>query len=116
MNLGGETVYTTDQLAKTISDQFNTQEVFSGALGSIYKVSFLPLKALTQEAKTTLNPFTHIRNIISAVSFTGVNGNFFNNPIRVLDEFAESYDIVRGQTKSQIESDLGKQLFKDQKV
>ena len=115
LNLGGETVYTTDQLAKTISDQFNTQEVFSGALGSIYKVSFLPLKALTQEAKTTLNPFTHIRNIISAVSFTGVNGNFFNNPIRVLDEFAESYDIVRGQTKSQIESDLGKQLFKDQK-
>ena len=49
------------------------------------------------------------------MSFTGVNGNFFNNPIRVLDEFAESYDIVRGQTKSQIESDLGKQLFKDQK-
>ena len=25
------------------------------------------------------------------------------------------YDIVKGQTKSQIESDLGKQLFKDKK-
>ena len=115
LNLGGETVYTTERLAKTISDQFNPQETLGGALGSIYKVSFLPFKALTQEAKTTLNPFTHIRNVISAVSFTGINGNFFQNPIRVVDEFSEAYDIVRGQTKSQIESDLGKQLFKDKK-
>jgi hypothetical protein len=115
LNLGGETVYTTERLAKTISDQFNPQEMFGGALGSIYKVSFLPYKALIQESKTTLNPFTHIRNVISALSFTGINGNFFNNPIRVVDEFAEAYDIVRGQTKSQIETDLGKQLFKDKK-
>mgnify|MGYP003110646092 CR=1 FL=1 len=115
LNLGGETVYTTERLAKTISEQFNPQEVLGGALGSIYKVSFLPYKALIQEAKTTLNPFTHIRNVISALSFTGINGNFFNNPIRVVDEFAEALDIVKGQTKSQIESDLGKQIFTSKK-
>ena len=122
LNLGGKTVYTTERLAKTISDQFNPQEVLGGALGSIYKVSFLPFKALTQEAKTTLNPFTHVRNIISALSFTGINGNFFNSPIRVIDgktrffpAFTEALDIVKGQTKSQIESDLGKQLFKSEK-
>ena len=122
LNLGGETVYTTERLAKTISDQFNPQEVLGGALGSIYKVSFLPFKALTQEAKTTLNPFTHVRNVISAFSFTGINGNFFNSPIRVIDgktrffpAFTEALDIAKGQTKSQIESDLGKQLFKSEK-
>jgi len=122
LNLGGKTVYTTEKLAKTISEQFNPQEVLGGALGSIYKVSFLPFKALTQEAKTTLNPFTHVRNVISAFSFTGINGNFFNSPIRVIDgktrffpAFTEALDIVKGQTKSQIESDLGKQLFKSEK-
>ena len=115
LNLGGETVYTTERLAKTISDQFNPQEVLGGALGSIYKVSFLPYKALIQESKTTLNPFTHVRNVISALSFTGINGNFFNNPIKVVDEFAEALDIVKGQTKSQIESDLGKQIFTSKK-
>ena len=118
LNLGGETVFTTEKLAKTISKQFNPQEGAEGALGalgSVYKVSFLPFKALIQESKTTLNPFTHIRNVVSALSFTGINGNFFNNPIKVIDEFAGALDIVKGQTKSQIESDLGKQLFKDKK-
>ena len=66
--------YTTPHLAKALGDL--ASENNNRFLNSpIYNTFFLGPKAFTQESLTTMNPWTHARNVVSALSFTGMNGN-----------------------------------------
>ena len=103
--------YTNKNIAKAldgISDSTRNAEVLSG----IYSKLFLAPKAFTQEAKTTLSPITHARNFISAASFTGMNGNFFRNPATVVKDFKEAWRMTTAISKNQLESTMGRRLFK----
>jgi len=51
--------------------------------------------------------------LISAASFTGMNGNFFRNPLRVAEDFKEAWKMTTAVSKNQLESTMGRQLFKD---
>ena len=82
-------------------------------MANLYYKAFLAPKAWTQEAKTTLSPITHMRNLISAASFTGMNGNFFRNPMRVAEDFKKAWRMTTAVSKNQLESTMGRELFKD---
>ena len=103
---------TTPEIAKALEGISNSKQNADN-LSSIYYKVFLAPKAWTQEAKTTLSPITHARNIISAASFTGMNGNFFQNPLRFAEDFKEAYKVVTARSKSAIESDMGRKYFKN---
>ena len=38
---------------------------------------------------------------------------WFRNPKQMWKELGESYDIVRGETKSKLETELGRNVFRD---
>ena len=62
-----------------------------------------------------MNPFTHVRNVISALSFTGMNGNWFRDPRKMATEFTDTLNIIKGETKSKLETELGRRIYKDKK-
>ena len=103
---------TTPEIAKALENISNSRKN-ADELSNLYYKVFLAPKAWTQEAKTTLSPITHARNIISAASFTGMNGNFFTNPLRFAEDFKEAYKVVTARSKSAIESDMGRKYFKN---
>tara|TARA_R100001591_G_scaffold52625_2_gene62653 strand:- start:1586 stop:5737 length:4152 start_codon:yes stop_codon:yes gene_type:complete len=103
---------TTPEIAKALENISNSRKN-ADELSNLYYKVFLAPKAWTQEAKTTLSPITHARNIISAASFTGMNGNFFTNPLRFMEDFKEAYKVVTARSKSAIESDMGRKYFKN---
>tara|TARA_R100001015_G_C4633602_1_gene198806 strand:- start:175 stop:4263 length:4089 start_codon:yes stop_codon:yes gene_type:complete len=104
--------YTTDEIATALNKISDTQ-INADALSGIYQKLFLTPKALIQESKTTLSPVTHARNLLSALSFTGINGNFFRNPMAVVRDFNEARKIITAVSKSQLESQAGRALFKE---
>jgi hypothetical protein len=106
--------YTTPQLARALGElaESNNNRFLNSP---IYNTFFLGPKAFTQESLTTLNPFTHVRNVVSALSFTGMNGNWFRDPRKIYDEFGEVLDIVKGESKSKLETEFGKKIFSDEK-
>jgi hypothetical protein len=53
---------------------------FSKGLSDAYKYTFLYPKAGAQIAKTVLSPTTHMRNFLSASSFSIANGTLFADP------------------------------------
>ena len=103
---------TTPEIAKALENISNSRKN-ADELSNLYYKVFLAPKAWTQEAKTTLSPITHARNIISAASFTGMNGNFFTNPLRFAEDFKQAYKVVTARSKSAIESDMGRKYFKN---
>ena len=103
---------TTPEIAKALNKMASTKGN-EDSLAQIYYKVFLAPKAWTQEAKTTLSPITHARNLISAASFTGMNGNFFRNPLRVVEDFKEAWKMTTAVSKNQLESTMGRELFKD---
>ena len=103
---------TTPEIAKALNKMSATKGN-EDTLANLYYKAFLAPKAWTQEAKTTLSPITHARNLISAASFTGMNGNFFRNPLRVAEDFKEAWKMTTAISKNQLESTMGRQLFKD---
>jgi len=103
---------TTPEIAKALENVSNSKKNADNLASLYYKV-FLAPKAFTQEAKTTLSPITHARNVISAASFTGMNGNFFQNPMRFAEDFKRAYNLVTARSKSAIESDMGRKYFKN---
>ncbi len=103
---------TTPEIAKALENISNSKQN-ADMLSSLYYKVFLGPKAFTQEAKTTLSPITHARNVISAASFTGMNGNFFQNPLRFAEDFKKAYKLVTTRSKSAIESDMGRKYFKN---
>ena len=103
---------TTPEIAKALNKMANTKGN-EDTLAQLYYKTFLAPKAWTQEAKTTLSPITHARNLISAASFTGMNGNFFRNPMRVAEDFKDAWKITTAMSKNQLESTMGRELFKD---
>jgi len=103
---------TTPQIADALKNISNSKQNADNLAELYYKV-FLGPKAFTQEAKTTLSPITHARNVISAASFTGMNGNFFQNPLRFAEDFKRAYKLVTARSKSAIESDMGRKYFKN---
>ena len=103
---------TTPEIAKALENISNSKQNADNLASLYYKV-FLAPKAFTQEAKTTLSPITHARNIISAASFTGMNGNFFQNPLRFAEDMKRAYKLVTARSKSAIESDMGRKYFKN---
>ena len=104
-------LYTTPEIAKALEGIVNTQHN-AAALSNLYNVFFLTPKALTQEAKTTLSPITHARNLISAASFTGMNGNFFTSPSRFIKDFKDAWKMTTAISKNQLETTMGRRLFK----
>jgi len=106
--------YTTPQLAKSLGElASNNNNRFLNS--PIYNTFFLGPKAFTQESLTTMNPFTHVRNVISALSFTGMNGNWFRDPRKIATEFTDTLNIIKGETKSKLETELGKKIYRDKK-
>jgi len=103
---------TTPEIAKAL-ENISSSKKNADNLASLYYKVFLGPKAFTQEAKTTLSPITHARNVISAASFTGMNGNFFQNPMRFAEDFKRAYKLVTTRSKSAIESDMGRKYFKN---
>ena len=103
---------TTPEIAKALENISNSRQN-ADTLASLYYKVFLGPKAFTQEAKTTLSPITHARNVISAASFTGMNGNFFQNPLRFAEDMKRAYKLVTARSKSAIESDMGRKYFKN---
>jgi len=103
---------TTPEIAKALENISNSKQN-ADTLASLYYKVFLGPKAFTQEAKTTLSPITHARNVISAASFTGMNGNFFQNPLRFAEDMKRAYELVTARSKSAIESDMGRKYFKN---
>jgi len=103
---------TTPEIAKAL-ENISSSKKNADTLASLYYKVFLGPKAFTQEAKTTLSPITHARNVISAASFTGMNGNFFQNPLRFAEDFGRAYKLVTARSKSAIESDMGRKYFKN---
>ena len=103
---------TTPEIAKALENISDSKQN-ADTLASLYYKVFLGPKAFTQEAKTTLSPITHARNVISAASFTGMNGNFFQNPMRFAEDFKRAYNLVTARSKSAIESDMGRKYFKN---
>ena len=104
-------LYTTPQIASAIHRVANTADT-PGFIESVYNGILLAPKAIIQESKTTLSPITHLRNVSSALYFSGINGNLFN-PRAVIKDFKRSYAITKGMTKSQLESQAGRKLFKN---
>ncbi|HAT63696.1 MAG TPA: hypothetical protein DCS66_03715, partial [Flavobacteriaceae bacterium] len=106
--------YTTPQLAKALGEMAaNNNNRFLNS--PLYNTFFLGPKAFTQESLTTMNPFTHVRNVISALSFTGMNGNWFRDPRKIATEFIDTLNIIKGETKSKLETELGRRIWKDKK-
>ena len=103
---------TTPEIAKALENISDSKQN-ADTLASLYYKVFLGPKAFTQEAKTTLSPITHARNVISAASFTGMNGNFFQNPLRFAEDMKKAYKLVTARSKSAIESDMGRKYFKN---
>ena len=84
------TFYTTPQLANTLGElASNNNNRFLNS--PLWNTFFLAPKAFTQESLTTMNPFTHVRNVISATSFTGMNGNWFRDPRKIATEFSDTF-------------------------
>ena len=108
------TFYTTPQLANTLGElASNNNNRFLNS--PIWNTFFLAPKAFSQESLTTMNPFTHVRNVISATSFTGMNGNWFRDPRKIATEFSDTLNIIKGEYKSNLETELGKRIYKDKK-
>jgi len=107
-------LYTTPQLAKSLGElASNNNNRFLNS--PLYNTFFLGPKAFTQESLTTLNPFTHVRNVVSALSFTGMNGNWFRNPGKIYEEFTDTLNVIKGETKSKLETELGRKIYRDKK-
>ena len=92
--------FTTEAIAKSIA-KFSDDTQGGSTLGTLYNTFLLGPKALTQEMKTTLSPITHFRNLISALSFSAVNGNLFKP-----GAFAEAKKVLFPNLKSQLASDF----------
>ena len=108
---GLKELYTTPEIAKALEGIVNTKKN-ADQLSNLYNAFFLSPKAFTQEAKTTLSPITHARNLISAASFTGMNGNFFQNPVNFARDFKEAWKMTTAISKNQLETTMGRKLFK----
>jgi len=104
-------MYTTPEIAKALEGIVNSQ-TNANQLSNLYNAFLLSPKAFTQEAKTTLSPITHARNLISAASFTGMNGNFFQNPVKFAKDFKDAWKMTTAVSKNQLETTMGRQLFK----
>ena len=68
---------------------------FAKGISDAYKYVFLYPKAGAQIAKTVLSPTTHIRNFLSASSFSIANGTLFTNPKLVKDAIAKAAKTVQ---------------------
>ena len=76
-----------------VADTLNGQsEQLTGLLNNtFYKWAVLYPKSISNQSKTIFNPFTHIRNFISAAAFTTMNGNIlFQNPANTYRIFKEA--------------------------
>ena len=104
--------YTTDDIAASLN-KISDSKINADNLSGMYQKLFLTPKAVIQESKTTLSPITHARNLLSALSFTGINGNFFRSPSAVLRDFNEARKILTSVSKSQLETQMGRSIFKD---
>ena len=102
-------MYTTPEIAKALEGIVNSQ-TNANQLSNLYNAFLLSPKAFTQEAKTTLSPITHARNLISAASFTGMNGNFFQNPVKFAKDFKDAWKMTTAVSKNQLETTMGRQL------
>tara|TARA_A100000172_G_scaffold76283_1_gene59660 strand:- start:1915 stop:5667 length:3753 start_codon:yes stop_codon:yes gene_type:complete len=101
--------YTTPEILKSV-DRLTQEAADPSFAMQMYNTLLLGPKALTQEAKTTLSPITHMRNVISALAFTGMNGNFFR-PAMFVEDFKRAFQVTKTAAKSQLEGDFGKRLF-----
>ena len=68
---------------------------FAKGLSDAYKYIFLYPKAGAQIAKTVLSPTTHIRNFLSASSFSVANGTLFTDPRLVADAIKKAARTVQ---------------------
>ena len=68
---------------------------FSKGISDAYKYVFLYPKAGAQVAKTVLSPTTHIRNFLSASSFSIANGTLFADPRLVAKAMKEAAKTVQ---------------------
>jgi len=68
---------------------------FSKGMSDAYKYLFLYPKAGAQVAKTVLSPTTHIRNFLSASSFSIANGTLFMDPRIVAKAMKEAAKTVQ---------------------
>ena len=76
-----------------VADTLNGQsEQLTGLLNNnLYKWAVLYPKSISNQSKTIFNPFTHVRNFISAIAFTTMNGNIlFQNPANTYRIFKEA--------------------------
>jgi len=68
------------------------------AVSWIYRNLLLFPKGVSQMAKTIFSIPTHLRNMFSAIGFSGANGILFENPAKLAKAFKEGVD-VSGLTK-----------------
>ena len=104
-------MYTTKDIANSLEHVSKINKKIGMFDGPIYTGLLLAPKAVIQEFKTTLSPITHFRNVSSALFFTGINGNLFN-PAQFVKDISKSYKITKAMSKSQLETQAGRKLFK----
>ena len=84
---------TVNKLSNFFVGPYDTK--FSKGLSDAYKYVFLYPKAGAQIAKTVLSPTTHIRNFLSASSFSIANGTLFMDPRIVAKAMKEAAKTVQ---------------------
>jgi len=84
---------TVNKLSNFFVGPYDTK--FAKGLSDAYKYTFLYPKAGAQIAKTVLSPTTHIRNFLSASSFSIANGTLFADPRLVAKAMKEAAKTVQ---------------------
>ena len=84
---------TVNKLSNFFVGPYDTK--FAKGLSDAYKYIFLYPKAGAQIAKTVLSPTTHIRNFLSASSFSIANGTLFMDPRIVAKAMKEAARTVQ---------------------
>ena len=84
---------TVNKLSNFFVGPYDTK--FAKGLSDAYKYVFLYPKAGAQIAKTVLSPTTHIRNFLSASSFSVANGTLFMDPRIVAKAMKEAAKTVQ---------------------
>ena len=89
-------MFTTKEYADALN--FATKLPFEGASKSaLYRNLVMIPKGMAQISKTVLGPFTHTRNFATAGTFVSMNGNFFKNPLAIIDMTKRAFNTVQPQ-------------------
>tara|TARA_R100001198_G_scaffold907_1_gene634 strand:+ start:1060 stop:5193 length:4134 start_codon:yes stop_codon:yes gene_type:complete len=116
--------YTTKEIGEAILNANNVADGLQGfvrgkdkegaaaAASWMYRNLLIFPKGISQLSKTVFSIPTHIRNMLSAVGFSGANGVLFENPTLLKEAFAEGID-VSGLTKFGPNSERAQSIYRE---